>query len=513
MVSTYQVTHTPTIRTMICTTQSQQVRARDDAKTKKVDATVQTSEDVDNLVENRRKRKRAMDDDGGESDYDSDKDYTTTSDDERTSIETDDVSITSTSKHRELRKKLASQWKQCYIEEDIEYYAKLEPEKQCHIDDLETRICKCNRTLVPLRFRVLESEMDIQLKALAISKIDQLACLDNSSSEYYKLTNWIENLCKIPIGKYASLPVSMSDGAERVSDFLQKAHTTLDEVVYGHKEAKDQVIRVLAKWISNPHSKGLVIGIEGVPGIGKTSLVKDGICQLLGLPFGFVTLGGISDGSYVVGHSYTYEGSRWGKVADMLMKVGCMNPVLYFDELDKISCTSHGEEIANILIHLTDVTQNDRFQDKYFVDLDLDLSRCLIIFSYNHAENINPILRDRMTVIKAHGYNTKDKVVIARDYMIPKLLVEYGMTEHDVKLSEDIIKYIISVTREEQGVRNLKRSLEDIISHINLNMLLKKPLITDGDIDVRPIVVTQKIVDTFVRQKDIDSALPPMMYT
>ena len=392
-----------------------------------------------------------------------------------------------------VQKKLKSKEKACYVHDDVNYYAKLNTLQQKNIDYIEKQITSHNKNTVPLRFRIIESEMDLSLKALAIQKLDALSWMDPSSSEYFKMMQWVESVCKLPIGKYKSLPVSAKDDVPKITMFLEDAKRKLDEVVYGHKDTKDHIIRLLAKWISSPQSGGLVLGIEGVHGIGKTSLIKDGICQVLGLPFGFVTLGGISDGSYMVGHSYTYEGARWGKIAEMLMKVQCMNPVFYFDELDKVSQTYHGEEIINLLVHLTDSSQNDRFQDKYFSELDLDLSRCLIIFSYNNPDNINPILRDRMTVIKADGYTSKDKVVIARDYLIPCMLKDYGMTQGSIEFADDIISYIIQETAEEQGVRNLKRSLEEIISQANLHILLGKPF-KDGKITTR--IVSQYLTKT-----------------
>lgn len=410
-----------------------------------------------------------------------------------------------------VKDKLKMKSKRCYAREDVRYYKTLDTKRQKLVDEVEKKIMGVNNVSVPLRFKILESDMDIKLKALAISKVDQLAMLDPASSEYYKLGTWIENLCKLPIGRYQRLPVSASDGFDKISTFLDQTSKKLDEVVYGHKDTKDQIVRLLAKWISNPHSKGLVIGIEGVHGVGKTSLVKDGVCQVLGLPFGFVTLGGISDGSYMVGHSYTYEGSRWGKMADILMKVGCMNPVLYFDELDKISTTTHGEEISNLLIHLTDSSQNDHFQDKYFTDLELDLSRCLIIFSYNNAELINPILKDRMTVVKASGYSSKDKTEIAKGYMIPKIFNEFNIGSDDIVFSDECISHIISVTDDEKGVRNLKRSLEEVVSQVNLHRLLNKPILDNKDLSF-PLHVNNDIVSKFLKKKSSGSSSIPMMY-
>lgn len=452
------------------------------------------------------KRKRDDDDDSDEDqDYEDECEDCESEEEEDSEQESDDDSSEKT-----VKQKLKSKSKRYYGYDDVKYYKRMDPKKQKHVDEMEKLIMSTNNVVVPLRFKILESEMDLKLKSLAISKVDQLAMLDPSSSEYYKMMNWIENLSKLPIGKCQQLPVSFNDDIENISSFLDNTKKKLDDVVYGHKDAKDQIVRLLAKWISNPNSKGLVIGIEGVHGIGKTSLVKDGICQVLGLPFGFVTLGGISDGSYMVGHSYTYEGSRWGKIADILMKVGCMNPVLYFDELDKISTTHHGDEIANLLIHLTDSSQNDRFQDKYFTDLDLDLSRCLIIFSYNHAELVNPILKDRMTIIKANGYNNKDKIAIAKDYMLPKIYSEFGIKEGDIVFSDDSINHIVSVTDEEKGVRNLKRSLEEIVSQINLHRLLKKPIIENKDLTF-PLEVNNDIIDKFIKKKESNISLP-MMY-
>ena len=112
---------------------------------------------------------------------------------------------------------------------------------------------------------------------------------------------------------------------------------------------------------------------------------------------------------FLEGHSYTYEGSSWGKIVDILIQSKCMNPVIYFDELDKISDTPKGEEIIGILTHLTDTTQNPQYHDKYFSGIDFDLSKVLFIFSYNDDKKINPILKDRMYTIETKGYNTKEK--------------------------------------------------------------------------------------------------------
>ena len=133
---------------------------------------------------------------------------------------------------------------------------------------------------------------------------------------------------------------------------------------------------------------GYCLGFEGPPGTGKTSLAKKGISQCLvdngnTRPFAFIALGGSSNGSTLEGHNYTYVGSTYGKIVEILIETQCMNPIIYIDELDKISKTENGKELIGILTHMTDPSQNEQFSDKYFSGINIDLSKVLFIFSYN----------------------------------------------------------------------------------------------------------------------------------
>jgi ATP-dependent Lon protease len=188
-----------------------------------------------------------------------------------------------------------------------------------------------------------------------------------------------------------------------------------------------------------------------------------------------IALGGTGDASFLEGHSYTYEGSSWGKIVQILIDGKCMNPVIYFDELDKVSDTARGQEIVGVLTHLTDTTQNNQFHDKYFSEIDFDLSKCLFIFSYNDEELVNPILRDRMYCIQTAGYDVAQKVVIAKQYLLPKIRAQVNFQEGDVVLPDEVLRYIISnerITQKEDGVRNLKRCLEIIHTKLNLFRLI-----------------------------------------
>jgi ATP-dependent Lon protease len=395
-----------------------------------------------------------------------------------------------------------------YEETEQEYYNGLDDASKKYVAALETRIGDLNKDKVPMRFKILMSNIDPCIKAIAIKKLGHIGGMSDHNGEYYKTITWIDSLCKLPIGKYRSLPVDSSSCVQDIRDFIRSAQNKLDEMVYGHKEAKDQIIRFIAQKISNPSSTGNVIGLCSPPGCGKTQLAKHGVSKALDLPFSFVSLGGLDDSNAFHGFSSTYEGSTYGKIADTVMKAGCMNPVMFFDELDKVSKTEKGEEIVNLLIHLTDSTQNDKFEDKYFVDVALDMSKCLMIFSYNDESLINPILKDRMIRINIEGYKLDDKVKIAQNYLLRDLCAQFGFDREDIIIADDVIKHMVNNRIEtEQGVRNLKRALELVLSNINLELILEESNMA------LPIEITESMANRFVKlPKNSDSEKMNMIY-
>jgi ATP-dependent Lon protease len=146
-----------------------------------------------------------------------------------------------------------------------------------------------------------------------------------------------------------------------------------------------------------------------------------------------------------------------------------MNPVLYFDELDKISGTPHGEEITSMLIHVTDRTQNSQYHDRYFAGIDFDLSKCLFVFSYNDESKINPILKDRMTMIQCSGYKDSEKKIIVANYVWPEVLKHVGISRSDLSATEAAAEYIIKeYSNGEEGMRSLIRTVETVVSRVNL---------------------------------------------
>lgn len=387
---------------------------------------------------------------------------------------------------------------------DFAFFNKLDTVEQKKIIKEVREINKITRIEKPYRLTLLEADIPPIFKAAAMKKINSLRYMEPGSGEFYKIKNWVDTFMRIPFGKIRTLPVTIEDGVEKCHDFMASAQKTLDDAVYGLNDAKMQIMQMLGQLITNPAAIGTAIAIHGPPGTGKTSLVKEGISKILNRPFAFLALGGATDSSHLEGHSYTYEGSMWGKIVQILIDSNCMNPVIYFDELDKISDTPKGEEIAGILTHLTDTSQNSQFHDKYFAEVDFDLSKCLFIFSYNDESKVNPILKDRMYRIMTKGYDQKQKTVISNNYLLPRIREQVKFSDEDIIIPTDTIHHIIDThCNKEDGVRNLKRCLEIIYTKLNLYRLMRPGAnLFEEDMSLTvefPFTVTKEIVDKLIK--------------
>ena len=326
----------------------------------------------------------------------------------------------------------------------------------------------------PYRIQLLNKNISLKFKIVALKKINAFENMDNLDGEYHKLKKWIEAFLSLPFENSKRIPISITDGNEKCSAYMEKCTQILNESVYGLNDAKMQIMQFVGQLISNPLSIGNAIGLKGPMGTGKTTLIKNGLSKMLGRDFAFVTLGGASDGHFLVGHSYTYEGSHYGKISDILIQCKSDNPIIFFDELDKVSNSHGGNEIIGILTHLIDSTQNNEFHDKYFSEVDINVSKCLFVFSFNDERLVNNILKDRMYVIETNGYNTKDKIEICKKFILPSVAKEMNINVNDIIFSDTVIQYIIeNYTKPEKGVRNLKRNIETIYSKLNLFRLLK----------------------------------------
>ena len=329
------------------------------------------------------------------------------------------------------------------------------------------KITKSNKILN----KISVSGMRIEEMKEAIIKT---VTLFNHNIEYLSQINDIDNDFSL-IKKVDNSLNNIKDTKSTVNSNIVKSREILDEAVYGHDKAKRQLERIIGQWV-NGENIGYSFGFEGPPGVGKTSLAKNGIAHCLKdddgtpRPFAFIAIGGSSNGSTLEGHNYTYVGSTWGRIVDILIEKKCMNPIIFIDELDKISMTEHGKEIIGILTHLTDPTQNDTFQDKYFSGIDINLSKALFIFSYNDPALIDTILLDRIHRVKFNHLTVSDKLVITRKHIMPEITQKMGL-QNNVIMDDEVATFLIKEYTYESGVRKLKELLFEIVGEINLELL------------------------------------------
>jgi ATP-dependent Lon protease len=283
-------------------------------------------------------------------------------------------------------------------------------------------------------------------------------------------------------------------------DYLKQVRDALGNCIYGQDDAKRRIESLTAQWI-NGEMSGVVFGFQGYPGTGKTTLAKQGISKCLideggqQRPFYFISLGGSTGGNTLEGHGYTYVGSHWGKLVDCLREAKVMNPILYFDELDKVSDTPRGEEIIRILTHLTDPEQNDGISDRYF-GVEFDFSKALIIFSYNNRDKIDDILMDRIYEVEFKQYKKSDKVHIGAKYILPRILKSAGYTSDTVIFDDETLGYMVENYTIEAGVRDMKDKLTEIVREFNLRKIY------DDDTYQLPYTITKDLIDDILGRKN-----------
>ena len=326
-------------------------------------------------------------------------------------------------------------------------------------------------------------------------KDEVFSFIDNFISKYGKDYNWnnfLDIYKNINKCNNKNIIEEWNKYIENRNKKLDYIKNKMDESVYGHTEVKNEIIQLSSEWM-NGNIKGQCIGIHGPPGNGKTSISKNGICNAFldenndPFPYVYISLGAANNGSYLFGHHYTFQGSTYGQIAEGLMKAKCMNPIFYFDELDKISQTESGKEIINTLIHITDFTQNDNFEDIYFSGIKLDLSKCLFIFSFNNINNIDRVLRDRLHIIHTNPLTLTEKVVIGEKYLLKNICSDIGWNIEEIKFKKNVLEYIIKNYTFEAGVRKLKTLLKKIIRYYNHSINFGKQKL--------PLNITTKNID------------------
>jgi len=287
----------------------------------------------------------------------------------------------------------------------------------------------------------------------AVKELDRLRSTPPLSPENSMLSNYLHCLLDLPWSK------STEDDLD-----VSKARETLDKNHYGLKKAKDRIIEFLAVKSLRPKKNRLpILCFVGPPGTGKTSLGQS-IASAMNRKFVRVSLGGVHDESEIRGHRRTYIGALPGRILQTMMKAEVVNPLFMLDEIDKLSADFHGDPSA-ALLEVLDPEQNHAFSDHY-LEVPYDLSKVFFITTANTVASIPPALLDRMELIEFPGYIEEDKIIIARQFLIPEQMLENGLDEDPIEFSDEALRLIIGGYTYEAGVRNLEREIGTVLRKI-----------------------------------------------
>tara|TARA_B110000046_G_scaffold15883_1_gene15252 strand:+ start:5404 stop:6663 length:1260 start_codon:yes stop_codon:yes gene_type:complete len=306
---------------------------------------------------------------------------------------------------------------------------------------------------VPLRIRVLQSALPPPLRLAIFNKLQAGACA--------KYLEWVEKALQLPLDVRAPAidPVHMPVGT-----CVARARAALDASITGHAVAKCEVLKLVCQArLGGTCASSYALGLEGPPGTGKTHFVKTAMARALGRPLVTIPLGGATDISYLLGSVYTYEGSKEGRLAAALVETGCSDPIVHFDEVDKISTTDRGQEIVSTLIHLVDPSANAALRDRYLHDIDLDFSRCAFVFTYNDPSRVHPVLLDRIKRVRVDAPTDTERAAIVRDHLVPRARVRLA-TQLD--LAPAAVELLLQ--RARGGMRGVEKEVDHVLATAQL---------------------------------------------
>ena len=356
-----------------------------------------------------------------------------------------------------VKKQMEKSQREYYLNEQVKAIQKElgEGEEGADLEELEKKIAA--------------AQMPKEARKKADAELKKLKLMSPMSAEATVVRNYIDTLVNLPWRKKS-----------RLSHSIEKAEQVLDDDHYGLEKVKERIVEYLAVQQRVDKVKAPILCLVGAPGVGKTSLGQS-IAKATNRKFVRMALGGVRDEAEIRGHRRTYIGSMPGKVLQNLSKVGVRNPLFLLDEIDKLGMDFRGDP-ASALLEVLDPEQNHTFQDHY-VEVDFDLSDVMFVATSNTL-NIPPALLDRMEVIRLSGYTEDEKVHIAREHLLPKLMKNNGLKPAEIEVDEAALRDIVRYYTREAGVRALEREVSKICRKVVKRLLTDKTakkVVVDSD--------------------------------
>lgn len=297
---------------------------------------------------------------------------------------------------------------------------------------------------------------------------------DSNSTEYYKNQVFVDFSLSYPWDKSYNIQSRIHD--MNIKNFILSIQTEFDKHIHGMHNVKNEIINIICKFISNPDNNRNNIALYGNAGVAKTKFIKI-LSDILNIPMKIISLGGIKDSSFFLGHGYVYVESSPGKIIQNLIDSQVNNPIIYFDELDKVSQTDSGKDVLSFLTFLTDHTQNHQFTDHYFYGMKFDLSKVFYVFSFNDVNKIDKVLLDRLNLIYVETPNNEDISTILIKYCLPEIIKNIGIKQKIIIDKECIFKIINFCEKfidksVSSGIREYYRFIEKMLLELNKNILL-----------------------------------------
>ncbi|MEY9840375.1 endopeptidase La [Streptacidiphilus sp. EB103A] len=311
------------------------------------------------------------------------------------------------------------------------------------------------------RARVEAADLPEKVREAALKEVDKLERSSDASPEGSWIRTWLDTVLELP----------WNERSEDAYD-ITGARAVLDADHFGLDDVKDRIVEYLAvrkrradKGLGQVGGRrgGAVLALVGPPGVGKTSL-GESVARAMGRSFVRVALGGVRDEAEIRGHRRTYVGALPGRIVRAIKEAGSMNPVVLLDEIDKVGSDYRGDPAA-ALLEVLDPAQNHTFRDHY-LEVELDLSDVVFLATANVLEAIPEALLDRMELVRLDGYTEDEKVVIARDHLLPRQLERAGLGADEVVVEEDALRSLAGEYTREAGVRSLERAVARILRKV-----------------------------------------------